>query len=336
MWTTAPALQPPLLLLLLPHLLLLQLLLGEAVASTAPQHSSPPESWWTALEIPVPHPPWPRPLPTVSHLPDYEHDAVGGSAADLDYPEYLVSSQNLVRPVETLGSGDVVGDEDWEGSGDAVSTGDLVIPGDLVNSGDLLSTGSMANTGNLLHPGDLVISGDLVSRKDLVNTDDLIIQGDLVRPGDLVSTEGLNTGRTKRKVISSGGHYIVWSRSGTSPWSSTGYESVGEYKINNNREHGWTSRGKIGDGGSRRTTYTAPTQQPKIERRKSRKKLTKSFKREIAQYAMVYGAKKAALHYEQTIGRRLRDRVVNKFVQRYQERRKRKRRRLRRRLSGQT
>lgn len=67
----------------------------------------------------------------------------------------------------------------------------------------------------------------------------------------------------------------------------------------------------------------------------SRKKLNQSFKREIAQYAMVYGVRQAAVHYEHAVGRRLRDRVVAKFVRRYQDRKKRKRRRLRRRL-GQT
>lgn len=67
----------------------------------------------------------------------------------------------------------------------------------------------------------------------------------------------------------------------------------------------------------------------------ARKKLNQSFKREIAQYAMVYGVRQAAVHYEHAVGRRLRDRVVAKFVRRYQDRKKRKRRRLRRRL-GQT
>ncbi|KAK8731396.1 hypothetical protein OTU49_007585, partial [Cherax quadricarinatus] len=218
---------------------------------------------------------------------------------------------------------DLMSTGDSQSSLDPMSTGDLVIPGDLFSSGDIVNTGNLLSTEELFRSNGLAMPGDLASGEDLVDSGDLVIPGDLVSTNDLASL-----GRTKRKVVSSGGHYIVWSRSGTSPWSSAGYESVGDYKINHQREYGWNHRGKIGDGGSRKTFPPQP--EPRRGRRAPRKKLSKSFKREIAQYAMVYGPQNAALHYEKSIGRRLRDRVVNKFVQRYQERRKRKRRRRRR------
>ncbi|KAK8384357.1 hypothetical protein O3P69_009269 [Scylla paramamosain] len=139
--------------------------------------------------------------------------------------------------------------------------------------------------------------------------------------------------RGRRKVISRGGHYIVWSRGGASPWSSTTYDamnspgSVGRH----HREYSWHPPGeRVGDGGLQ--GYVGPQGRSRGAGGLARKKLNQSFKREIAQYAMVYGVRQAAVHYEQAVGRRLRDRVVAKFVNRYQERKKRKRRRRRRRL----
>ncbi|XP_045101118.1 uncharacterized protein LOC123498074 isoform X2 [Portunus trituberculatus] len=139
--------------------------------------------------------------------------------------------------------------------------------------------------------------------------------------------------RGRRKVISRGGHYIVWSRGGTSPWSSTTYDamnspgSVGRH----HREYSWHPPGeRVGDGGLQ--GYVGPQGRSPGAGGLARKKLNQSFKREIAQYAMVYGVRQAAVHYEHAVGRRLRDRVVAKFVNRYQERKKRKRRRRRRRL----
>lgn len=232
-------------------------------------------------------------------------------------------------------TGDLVNLRDFMGPGDLASLRGLVNDGELLNPGDLISSGDTVSPRDLVSTGDLMNTGDVVKPGNLANPGDLVSQGDLVRTGDLVRSDVVDTGdvmspgRTKRKVISRGGHYIVWSRSGTSPWSSTSYETIGDYRINNNREYGWNHRGRIGDGGTRK--FYTQIESEKKDRRASRKKLNKSFKREIAQYAMVYGTHKAAVHYEETIGRRLRDRVVQKFVQRYQERRKRKRRRRRRR-----
>lgn len=139
--------------------------------------------------------------------------------------------------------------------------------------------------------------------------------------------------RGRRKVISRGGHYIVWSKGGSSPWSSTTYDAVNSQTnvARNHREYSWHPPGdRVGDGGLQ--GYVGPQGRSRGAGGIVRKKLNQSFKREIAQYAMVYGVKQAAVHYEQAVGRRLRDRVVAKFVRRYQERKKRKRRRRRRRL----
>ncbi|XP_045616957.2 uncharacterized protein [Procambarus clarkii] len=366
MWTTV---SPRLHLLPILHLpfflfLLLRLFL---VFSTAQGRASPPGPWWSTsseggvVSQPVwprppeggvvshslwSHPPeggvvsqpvWLRPLSTLPHFDSYpsfvthhhHHQAAFGSASDLGDYDDLVSPGDLV----SADNPDLMG---ADSSVDSMDTGDIVIPGDLlssgrvVSSGDVVSTRSMVSTEERFRQNDVLFPGDIVSPEDFLDSGDLVIPGDLVRSEDLASTSDLeNPGRTKRKVISSGGHYIVWSRSGTSPWSSTSYESVvGDYKINHHREYGWNPRGQIGDGGSRKTY--PPQREPARDRRNPRKKLSKSFKREIAQYAMVYGTQNAALHYEKTIGRRLRDRVVNKFVQRYQERRKRRRRRRRR------
>lgn len=138
--------------------------------------------------------------------------------------------------------------------------------------------------------------------------------------------------RGRRKVISRGGHYIVWSKGGGSPWSSTTYDSSSSGSVARNvqREYSWHPPGdRVGDGGLQ--GYVGPQGRSRGAAI-ARKKLNQSFKREIAQYAMVYGVKQAAVHYEQAVGRRLRDRVVAKFVRRYQDRKKRKRRRRRRRL----
>ena len=142
--------------------------------------------------------------------------------------------------------------------------------------------------------------------------------------------------RGRRKVISRGGHYIVWSRGGTSPWSSTTYDAGSSQASGGRsyREYSWHPPGEsVGDGGLQ--GYVGPQGRSSGAGTVVRKKLNQSFKREIAQYAMVYGVRQAAVHYEHAVGRRLRDRVVAKFVRRYQDRKMRKRRRRRRRL-GQT
>ncbi|KAK7072720.1 hypothetical protein SK128_023049 [Halocaridina rubra] len=128
--------------------------------------------------------------------------------------------------------------------------------------------------------------------------------------------------RQKRKVISRGGHYIIRSSSGRSPWSSSTYESdnYNPYRTSRPRSYGYNPRGRIGDAGARTSTFGENTSSHRTARRSQRKKLSRSFKGEIAQYAILYGVQKAALHYEQRVGRRLRDRVVQKFIQRYRER----------------
>ncbi|XP_050689117.1 uncharacterized protein LOC126981721 [Eriocheir sinensis] len=156
-------------------------------------------------------------------------------------------------------------------------------------------------------------------------------------PPDVLAPQSPPTSlrRGRRKVISRGGHYIVWSKGGASPWSSTTFDahssrgSVGRH----HREYSWSPPGDRLVGGGPQG-YAGPQGRSRGAGA-ARKKLNQSFKREIAQYAMVYGVRQAAVHYEHAVGRRLRDRVVAKFVRRYQDRKKRKRRRLRRRL-GQT
>ncbi|XP_071534976.1 uncharacterized protein [Panulirus ornatus] len=274
--------------------------------------------------------------------------AAGQAGGDPSEPRLLILPHQHRQEVSGGTAGDQGSNDDLARPEDLVTTGDLMDLRNLMAHGEVTSFRDLVNNGELVTPGDLAGSGDVENPIDIMSADDLTTADDTVRPWDLASPEDpvrtgdldrtskvtgaddlTSPGRTKRKVISRGGHYIVWSRSGTSPWSSTSYETLGGYKINHHREYGWNPRGSIGDGGSRKF-YTQP-ETKKVDRRASRKKLNKSFKREIAQYAMVYGTHKAAVHYEKTIGRRLRDRVVQKFVQRYQERRKRKRRRRRRR-----
>ncbi|XP_069983698.1 uncharacterized protein [Penaeus vannamei] len=126
--------------------------------------------------------------------------------------------------------------------------------------------------------------------------------------------------RGKRKVISRGGYYIIRSSSGSSPWSSTSYDSGAGYHNSRYQGYGYNTRGPIGDGGTR--TYSFPSddgQKRRHNRRATRKRLNKSFKREIARYAIMYGAEQTAKHYEPSIGRRLKNHVIAKFVERHRD-----------------
>ncbi|XP_066946359.1 uncharacterized protein [Macrobrachium rosenbergii] len=125
--------------------------------------------------------------------------------------------------------------------------------------------------------------------------------------------------RPKRKVISRGSHYMIRSSSGSSPWSSTSYDAYSTYRTSRPRGYGWNPRGRIGDSGLRTTTFGEIIPK-KPERRSQRKKIARTFKGEIAQYAMLHGPKKAAMHYEKRVGRRLKERIILKFVQRYKDR----------------
>ncbi|XP_068248977.1 uncharacterized protein [Palaemon carinicauda] len=125
--------------------------------------------------------------------------------------------------------------------------------------------------------------------------------------------------RLKRKVISRGGHYMIRSSSGNSPWSSTSYDSYSTYRTSKPRGYGYNPRGRIGDSGIRTTTF-GEIIRSKPAQRSPRKKIARTFKGEIAQYAMLHGPRKAAMHYEKRVGRRLKERIILKFVQRYKDR----------------
>lgn len=66
-------------------------------------------------------------------------------------------------------------------------------------------------------------------------------------PPDVLAPQSPPTSlkRGRRKVISRGGHYIVWSKGGASPWSSTTFDahssrgSVGRH----HREYSWSPPG---------------------------------------------------------------------------------------------
>lgn len=62
--------------------------------------------------------------------------------------------------------------------------------------------------------------------------------GPVSSPPDVLPSTPLRRGR--RKVISRGGHYIVWSRGGASPWSSTTYDADSTSSVaRHHREYSW-------------------------------------------------------------------------------------------------
>lgn len=83
---------------------------------------------------------------------------------------------------------------------------------------------------------------------------------------------------------------------------------------------------RIADEGSSRPSSSSSSSAPnpsgkrtKTERRETSKvKISKELKTEIAQYAVQHGAQRAADHFQDRIGKKLRVKKIEKFVKRYQ------------------
>ncbi|XP_018023765.1 uncharacterized protein LOC108679610 isoform X2 [Hyalella azteca] len=125
--------------------------------------------------------------------------------------------------------------------------------------------------------------------------------------------------RTKRKVISRGGYYLLSSKSGGSPWLNP--SSGGSGTFQRNSRGAWSGRGGMGRGYGDRNRGRQGGRRgggdDEGRGRNGRKKITQNLKMEIGQYAQQKGVKAAAEQYEGRVGRKLKERIVEKFARRY-------------------
>ena len=145
------------------------------------------------------------------------------------------------------------------------------------------------------------------------------------------STLSETKSRKRRKVLTRGAHYTLIKSGGRAPWGSNSQSSTFEPLRRKPRPSYGALRGSIDEYPDRGNTRYSSRNMKRYGGRnlksRTRQKVSRSLKEEIARYAIEHGAEKAAVKYEDSIGRRLRDRVVEKFVRRYQMKKKKMHRR---------
>ncbi|KAF2368849.1 hypothetical protein FHG87_000404 [Trinorchestia longiramus] len=147
-----------------------------------------------------------------------------------------------------------------------------------------------------------------------------------VHPTSGAEDDSMLLQRTKRKVISRGGYYLLRSKMIGSPWLNPGSGGPGSYSRDPHGAYtgGWGSRSGMGRryGGNR--GRHSNRRGGGDRGRNGRRKISQNLKMEIGQYAQQKGAKEAAEQYESRVGRKLKERIVEKFARRYRLRKERR------------